>query len=406
MSPSAPPSLAEDSLSSPAQGGRLLVLILGMLTALGPLAVDMYLPALPEIARELGADVGTVQLTLSMFMVGMALGQGFYGPVADRWGRRGPLLAGLAVFSVAATGCACARSMKALLAWRLLMALGGSASMVIPRAVVRDRFEEKDSARVYSVLMLILGVSPILAPTLGGQLLGATGWRGIFWVLAGVGLANAAAVAWGMPESLPRSRRSAGGMGPVLRTYGQLLAERRFLGVVLAAGFTLGALFAYLSASSFVFIELHGLTPQQYALVFGFNAAGMIAVSQLNLWLIGRIALRRVLAAGFLVNLAAGVLLVGSVATGWGGLPVLIGLLFVSMSASGVIFPNISALAMAPFGKVAGSASALLGMFQFGIGAASGAVVGLAHDGTALPMALGLAGCAAAGWAVFRGMTR
>lgn len=394
------------SESSVVGGGRGLVLTLGVLTALAPLAIDMYLPALPVIARELGEDVGTVQLTLSVFMIGMAVGQAFYGPVADRWGRRGPLLAGLAVFVVAAAGCASAQSMRSLLAWRLVMALGGSASMVIPRAVVRDLFAEKDSARVYSVLMLILGVSPILAPTAGGQLLGLTGWRGIFWVLAGVGSACAVMVARGLRESLPTARRSVGGVGPVLQTYGRLLADRRFLGGVLAAGFTLGALFAYLSASSFVFIELHGLTPQRYALVFGFNAMGMIAASQLNLWLVARMTLRRVLEAAFLINAAAGMLLVTAVATGWGGLPVLIGLIFVSMSASGVIFPNISALAMAPFGAVAGSASALLGVFQFGVGATSGALVGMAHNGTAMPMALGLAGCAAAGWGVFRALAR
>jgi DHA1 family bicyclomycin/chloramphenicol resistance-like MFS transporter len=381
-------------------------LILGVLTALGPLAIDMYLPALPEIARELKVDVGTVQLTLSVFMIGTAVGQAFYGPIADRWGRRGPLLVGLTVFSLAAAGCAGAQSMSALLGWRLLMALGGAASMVIPRAVVRDRYAEQESAKVYSVLMLILGVSPILAPTLGGQMLGATGWRGIFWVLAGIGVACAIVIAWGLRESLPKERRSTGGLGPVFRTYGRLLSNRSFIGVILAAGFTLGALFAYLSASAFVFIELHGMTPQRYALVFGGNAAGMIAASQLNLWLVGRMSLRRVLSGAFAVNAVAGLALVGAAATGWGGLPALIGLLFVSMSASGLIFPNIAALAMAPHGAVAGSASALLGVAQFGVAAASGALVGLAHDGTALPMAAGLAVCAVAGWAVFRTLAR
>lgn len=398
-------------MSSPAAHSFLasrrgLVLILGVLTAIAPLAIDMYLPALPEIAKELGADAGAVQLTLSVFMVGMAVGQAFYGPVADRWGRRGPLLVGMTVFAVAAAGCACARSMEGLLAWRLVMALGGSASMVIPRAVVRDRFEESESARVYSVLMLILGVSPILAPTLGGQLIGWTGWRGIFWVLAAVGVASVGGVFWELRESLPRERRSVGGVGRVLRTYGELVANRRFLGVVLAAGFTLGALFAYLSASSFVFIELHGLTPQQYALVFGFNAAGMIAASQANLWLVGRWAPGRVLEGALVCNVAAGVALVAVVLTGWGGQAAVIGLLWASMSASGVIFPNISALAMGPHGAVAGSASALLGVFQFGIGAAAGALVGLAHDGTALPMAVGLAGCAAAAWVAHRAAGR
>lgn len=395
------------SSPSPVPGGagertRALVLILGVLTALGPLAIDMYLPALPDISRELHVDVGVVQLTLSVFMIGSAVGQGLYGPIADRWGRKLPLLAGLLVFSAASAGCALAHSMPALLGWRLVMALGGAASMVIPRAMVRDRFAEQESAKVYSVLMLILGVSPILAPTLGGQMLGFTGWRGIFWVLAGIGVACAAAVAWGLRESLPREKRSAGGLGPVLRTYGRLLADRPFLGAVLAAGCTLGALFAYLSASAFVFIELHQLTPQQYAMVFGFNAAGLIAASQLNLWLVGRLSLRRVLEAGFVVNVLAGLGLVAVVFTGWGGLPALIGLIFVSMSAAGLIFPNISALAMAPHGAVAGSASALLGVFQFGVAAAAGALVGVAHNGTAQPMAIGLALCAGAGWLVFR----
>lgn len=387
---------------SGAQQARGLVLILGMLTAIGPLAIDMYLPALPEIASELGADAGAVQLTLSVFMMGMAVGQAFYGPIADRFGRRAPLLAGLVVFSIAAFECAGAQSMRALLFWRLVMALGGSASMVIPRAVVRDRFATKDSARVYSALMLILGVSPILAPTLGGWMLGATGWRAIFWVLSGVGIASTIAVAWGLEESLPPDKRTAGGLGPVLRTYGELLRNRSFLGVVLAAGLTLGGLFAYLSASAFVFIQLHGLTPSQYALVFGLNAAGMIGASQLNLRLVGRFSLRGVLGTALFVNGLAGLALVLAAATGWGGLTGLIALLFLSMSATGVIFPNISALAMAPFGAVAGSASALLGVFQFGLAAAAGAGIGLAHNGTALPMAIGLAACAVAAWGVFR----
>ena len=397
---------ANESVPPDAERGRALILILGALTAIAPLAIDMYLPALPEIARNLGIEVGAVQLTLSVFMIGVAVGQAFYGPIADRWGRRGPLLVGMAVFSLAAVGCACAQSMKSLLLWRLVMALGGSASMVIPRAVVRDVFAEKDSARVYSVLMLILGVSPILAPTLGGWMLGVTGWRGIFWVLSAVGVACAAAVAWGLPESLPREKRVTGGIGLVLRNYAGLLTDRRFLGAVIAAGFTLGALFAYLTASSFVFIELYKLTPQQYALVFGFNAVGMIAASQINRWLIGKGTLWQVLSLAYLVNAVAGLLLVVVVAAGWGGLPALIALIFVSMTTAGIIFPNISALAMAPHGEVAGSASALLGVFQFGLGALSGALVGMFHNGTALPMAVGLACCAVAGWVVLRTMAR
>lgn len=405
-SPAAQASSSEISPPSPARAGRGLVLILGALTALGPLAIDMYLPALPEIGVELGVETGRVQLTLAVFMIGMAVGQALYGPIADRWGRRGPVLVGLAIFSVASVGCAYATSLPGLLLWRLLMALGGSASMVIPRAVVRDLYAAEDSARIYSLLMLILGVSPIFAPMLGGQMLTHTGWRGIFWVLAGIGAACAAAVAWGMPESLAREARQTGGVGLALRTYGRLLVDRTFLGTVIAAGCTLGALFSYISASAFVFEEVHHLTPGQYSLVFGFNALGLIGASQLNRWLIGRYALWPVLVASYTVNAVVGLLILLATMTGWGGLPVLIGLIFLSMAAAGVIFPNIAAVAMAPHGKVAGSASALLGVFQFGMGAASGALVAWAQNGTSIPMGAGLAACAVVGLVVLRTMAR
>jgi DHA1 family bicyclomycin/chloramphenicol resistance-like MFS transporter len=392
------------SAASPLKGGgRGLVLILGALTALGPLAIDMYLPALPDIGQEMG---GAAELTLSMFMIGMAAGQAFYGPIADRWGRRGPLLIGMAVFVAASIGCALAHSLHSLLLWRLVMALGGAASMVLPRAVVRDLYEEKDSVRVYSLLMLILGVSPILAPTLGGQMLGVTGWRGIFWVLAGIGLACTAAIWWGLPESLPRAQRSKGGVGLALRNYGELLRDIPFLGTVIAAGCTLGALFSYLTASPFVFVKLYHLTPSQYAMVFGFNALGLIGASQLNTWLVERFTMWQVLVVAFTVNALAGLLLLAATVTGWGGLPVLIGLIFVSMSCAGIIFPNIGALAMGPFARMAGSASALLGVFQFGFGATSGALVGLAQNGTAVPMGVGLATCAVLGLVVLRTMAK
>jgi MFS transporter, DHA1 family, multidrug resistance protein len=382
------------------------MIVLGALTALGPLAIDMYLPALPWIARELSVGLGTVQLTLSVFMIGCAVGQALYGPMADRWGRRGPLLVGMAIFVGATVGCAYATSLRELLVWRLIMALGGAASMVIPRAVVRDYFDERDSARVYSLLMLILGVSPILAPTLGGQLLEFTGWRGIFWVLAIIGIACAVAIAAWLPESLPKEARSRGGVGLALRTYARLMCDRRFLGAALASGFTLSAIFAYLSGSSFVFIELFKLTPQQYALVFGFNAMGLIAASQISRWLLGRYTPWQVLAGAFLINVIAGLALAVVGATGWGGLAGIIALLFVSLAAAGIILPNIAALAMAPFGKEAGSASALLGTVQFTLGGAAGALVGVFHNGTAAPMTAGVAGCAVAGWIVLRTMVR
>jgi DHA1 family bicyclomycin/chloramphenicol resistance-like MFS transporter len=350
--------------------------------------------------------VGKVQQTLSVFLLGIAVGQASLGPIVDRWGRRWPLLLGLAVFVVACVGCALARSMAALLAWRLIMALGASASRVVPRAVVRDYYNERDSARMYSLLMLILSVSPIFAPTVGGQLIGAAGWRGIFWVLAGLGVACTAAVAWGLPESEPVEGRPQGGLGLALRTYGELLCDHRFLGAALVMGFTVGAIFSYLTGSAFVLIELYHLTPQQYALAFGFNGAGLVFASQVNRWLVDRFPVERVLAAALLGDLLVGLALALVGATGWGGLPVLMLLLLLNISAAGLISPNIAAIGMKPFGKVAGSASALLGTIQFGVGAAAGALVGIFHNGTAVPMTAGVAICALASWVVWHTLGR
>lgn len=398
--PASSPSLSPAAPLLPP--GRGLVFILGVLTVIGPFAVDMYLPALPAIGRELGVEVGTVQLTLSVFLLGLAAGQAFIGPIVDRWGRRIPLLIGLVVFVVASVGCARAHSMTALLVWRLVMALGAAASMVVPRAVVRDFFNEQDSARMYSLLMLILGVSPIFAPSLGGQLIGWTGWRGIFWVLAGLGLAGAVAVVAALPETSRAAERKTGGLGLALRTYSGLLRDRRFLGPALVAGFMVGAVFCYLTGSAFVLIELHGLTPQQYALAFGFIGCGLVLASQVNRLLVGRFPIRTVVVAALTGLVVVGLALAIVGATGWGGLPVLMALLFLNLSAGCIISPNIAAIVMAPFGETAGSASALLGTIQFGVGAGAGALVGLFHNGTAIPMTAGIAACAVASYTVWR----
>jgi len=392
--------------SPPRKVGRGLIFILGALTVIGPFAIDMYLPALPEIGRELNVSEGRVQLTISVFLLGLAAGQACLGPMVDRWGRRVPLLAGLAVFVVAAVGCACADSMGGLLIWRLVMALGASSCTVVPRAVVRDLFNERDSAKMYSWLMLILGVSPIFAPSVGGQLIGLTGWRGIFWVLAGLGVACAASAAVALPGAPARRGGNGGGVGRALRNYWLLLRDRRFFGAVLVAGFMMGTIFTYLTGSAFVFIELHGLTPQQYALAFGFNGLGLIVASQTNRWLVGRYPVRRVMAAALVGSVTAGLLLLIASAAGWGGLPGLIVPLFLNLAAAGMIMPNIAAIAMAPFGEIAGSASALLGTIQFGMGAAAGTLVGFFHNGTAIPMTAGMALCALASLTAWRTLGR
>lgn len=399
-------AIPASSEASPSRQTGSLVFILGALTVIGPFAIDMYLPALPQIGAELGVDVGAVQLTLAVFLLGLAAGQAFLGPIVDRWGRRLPLLIGLAVFVVACVGCARAHSMAALLFWRLVMALGASASMVVPRAVVRDLFNERDSARMYSLLMLILGVSPIFAPSIGGLLMGGTGWRGIFWVLAALGVGCAAAVAWALPESSRPADHRAGGVMQALRTYGRLLADRRFLGPVLVAGFMVGTIFTYLTGSAFVLIELYGLTPQQYALAFGFNGIGLILASQVNRWLVNRYPVKRVLTGALVSGVVVGLALLVVGMTRWGGLTALMALLFLNLAGAGIISPNIAAVVMAPFGEVAGSASALLGTLQFGVGSLAGALVGLLHNGTAVPMTAGIAGCAIASLLAWRTLAR
>ena len=390
MSDAVPPSI----IPSSHQDSRRLIFLLGTLTVIGPLAIDMYLPALPRIGRDLHADSGAVQLTLSIFLLGLAVGQMFLGPVIDRWGRRRPLLWGLAAFVVAAVACARTQSMPGLIFWRLVMALGTSATMVVPRAVVRDRFNEHDSARMYSLLMLILGVSPIFAPSVGSLLVGWTGWRGIFWVLSILAVICMASVMATLPESAPASHAKRGGLAQALRTYGDLLADPRFLGPALVAGLVFGTIFTYLTGSSFVLIELHHLTPPQYAIAFGVNGVGLILASQLNRSLVNRYSTHQVLGATLWVEAIVGSALLVAGLTGWGGLPVMLALLFLNLSAAGIIAPNIAAMVMAPFGETAGSASALLGTIQFGLGSFAGGLVGLLHNGTAVPMTAGCALCA------------
>lgn len=378
-----------------------LTLVLGTLTAFGPLSIDMYLPGLPRIAREFGVTAAQTQLTLSIFFVGMAAGQALYGPVCDRVGRKAPLAAGCVVYVLASLGCAFAPSITFLIGLRLLQALGGCAGIVIARSIVRDLFAERESARVYSFLTLVMGLAPVLAPLAGGQLLAVAGWRSIFLSLAGFGLGCLALVLVALPETLPEARRSRGGLGNVLRRYAELLADRRFVGYALAAGLIYAGMFAYIAGSPFVIIELYGVAPQDYGWIFGANALGLIAASQLNRRLLLRYSGDTILKAALASVMVAGLLLVLVAASGVGGLAGLLVPLFVCVAGVGLVGPNATAAAMAPYGRMAGSASALLGTGQFIVGAASSASVGALDNGSAVPMAAVIAGCACAAVAVY-----
>ncbi len=370
-----------------------LALILGILSAFGPLSIDMYLPGLPAIARDFGVETAVAQQTLSAFFVGLAVGQLIYGPISDRLGRRRPLLFGCALYALACLGCALSASLNGLILLRFAMALGACAGMVITRSVVRDLFDQRESARMYSMLVLVMGLAPILAPLVGGQLLLYFGWRVIFLALSAFGLLCIVLVYFGLPESLPAERRTRQGLGAVLRGYGALLGDGRYMGYTIAGGLASAAMFAYISGSPFVFIELNGVPPERYGLLFGINAIGLIAASQLNRWLLERYSGGQILVAALGVTAATGLLLAGAAATGLGGFGGMLVLLFFCIASTGLVGPNATAGAMAPYARQAGSASAMLGAIQFGFGAAAGALVGLLFNGTALPMAATIALC-------------
>jgi MFS transporter, DHA1 family, multidrug resistance protein len=370
--------------------------ILGLLAAFGPLSIDMYLPAFPEIGESLGGGMQGVQLTLAAYFIGMALGQLLHGPLSDRLGRRRPLFAGLVVYILASAACALATSMDALIALRLLQALAGCAGMVISRAVVRDVSDKLDPVRLMGRLMLVMGVAPILAPLLGGYVAAWFGWRSIFWFLALVGLTALLLCIFLLPETLPEERRRRVSFLEVLRGYAGLLGNGHFMGVALASGFAISGMFAYIAGSPFVFITLNGVAPAHYGWLFGGAAAGFVAVSQVSARLATRFGREQLFNMTIGAVAASGLALVALTALG-GPFAAQYAMIFLYVSLLGIALPVGTVISITPFPHMAGTASALLGTLQFGMGAVAGAVLSVLHDGTSLPMSLtiGLAGAAA-----------
>ncbi|MGW7354035.1 multidrug effflux MFS transporter [Streptomyces sp. NPDC054784] len=387
---SAVPSSAPQ-LSGPQRAGLLVTLILGSLTALPALSMDMYLPALPDVGDALHTRAATVQLTLTACLLGLAVGQLVVGPMSDRFGRRRPLLIGTAGYVLASAACAVAPTIGTLTLFRLVQGLTGAAGIVIARAVVRDLYDGLAMARFFSTLMLISGVAPILAPVLGGQVLRFTDWRGVFLVLTVIGVLMVVVVHRWLPETLPERDRHSGGVREALRTMRGLFADRVFTGYLLSGALTFAGLFAYVAASPFVMQEIYGASPQTYSLLFMANSVGLVAVGQINgKLLVGRVPLDRVIAFGLAVVLAAAVALL-ALTTGVFGdaglLPVATGL-FVLMSGMALILPNANSQALMRTPRAAGSASALLGTSQFLVGAIASPLVGIAGEHTAVPMAV------------------
>ncbi|MCY1266101.1 Bcr/CflA family drug resistance efflux transporter [Pseudomonas jessenii] len=368
------------------------ILILGALSAFGPLAIDFYLPAFPAMALAFGTDENHVQMTLAAYFLGLSIGQLAYGPVADRFGRRIPLLIGVGLFTAASVACAYAPNLEWLIGARFIQALGGCAGMVISRAVVSDKCDAVGSAKVFSQLMLVMGLAPILAPLLGGLLVNTTGWQSIFLALTGFSALAGLAVATGLPESLPAHilRQPLSG---ALRQYGRLLADPIFLGHALTGGIAIAGMFAYIAGSPFIFIKLYGVAAEHFGWLFGINAAGFILVAQVNARLLAKRGPIFLLARAVWVYLAAGLTLlaVSSLHTAqlW---PLLIPL-FICIASLGCISPNAAACAMSGQGARAGSASALLGCLQFSVAAGASALVGVLHDGSAVPMAMVISLC-------------
>ena len=377
-------------------GQARLAALLGLLAAFGPLSIDMYLPALSEIGQDLGGGMEGAQLTLAAYFLGMAAGQLLHGPLSDRLGRRRPLFVGLVVYIVASALCALATSMDALIALRLLQALAGCAGMVISRAVVRDVADQMDPVRLMGRLMLVMGVAPILAPLIGGYVAAWFGWRAIFWFLALIGLAALLLCMAFLEESLPEERRRRVPLLAVLRSYASLLANARFMGVALASGCAICGMFAYIVGSPFVFIELNGVAPEHYGWLFGAAALGFVAVSQLSAGLANRFGREVVFTLTIGALAACGISLI---LLTWLAAPFFAGyaMIFLYVSLLGLALPLGTIIAITPFGHMAGTASALLGTLQFGMGAVSGGLISALHDGSAMPMAvtIGIAGSAA-----------
>lgn len=372
-----------------------LVLILGALSTFGPLSLDMYLPGLPALARDLAASATQAQLTLTGCLVGLALGQLVVGSISDSTGRRPPLLIGLAAYSLTSLVCAMVPSAPALIAVRFVQGVAGGAGIVIARAIARDHYSGIPLARFFSVLMLVNGSAPVLAPIIGGLLLALGNWRASFFLLALIGAVLLVVAAAGLPESLPPDRRREGGLAETLVTFRDLLADRRFRGYALACGLAFGGMFTYIAGSPFVLEGIYGLSAQGFSLVFASNAIGIVTAGQVSTRLVVRLGPARLLAGGLVMGFVGGLGLLTAVLAG-AGLPAIVAALFVVVSSVGLVFPNATALALADHSRVAGSASALLGLTQFVIGAAVAPLAGVAGALTALPMALVICTCGAA----------
>lgn len=378
-----------------------LILILGLLTAVGPFSIDMYLPAFPAIAQSLHTTVAQVMLSLSSFFVGISVGQMVYGPLLERYGRKKPLYAGLCIYLVASIGCALATSVNALILFRLLQALGGCVGLVASRAIVRDLFEVHENAKVFSLLMLVVAVSPIIAPTVGGYVTAVLGWRWVFGILIVINVFILLGVYFLLPESKPPDPTFSLRAGAITKNFVEILKHPQFYTYALTGAISYAGLCAYISGSPHVFMEIFQVNEKQYGWIFAIIAIGIISASQINSRLVGRYSSEQIIRTASLCQSGIGLVLAALTFAGWAELYTTIFLIFLFLGCQGMLFPNASALSLAPFGHQAGSASALMGALQMSVGACASAVVSLLQNHSALPMTGAMAICATAAFVVF-----
>lgn len=378
-----------------------LILILGLLTAIGPFSIDMYLPAFPDIAKSLNTSVAQVMLSLSSFFIGISAGQLIYGPLLERFGRKKPMYVGLFIYLLASIVSAMATSVHSLIIFRGLQALGGCAGMVAARAVVRDLFEVKENARIFSMLMLVVAVSPIVAPTAGGYVTSLFGWRYVFAVLIAIDLFIIAGVYFLLPESKKPDPDFSLKTGAIFKNYAGIMKHPQFYTYALTGAIAYAGLYAYISGSPYLFMEIFRVNEKQYGWIFSTIAMGVISSSQVNNMALKKYSSEQIIKVATFCQSIIGIILAALALLGLSELYTTILLIFLFLCGQGFIFPNASALSLAPFPHSAGSASALMGAIQMSIGAAASALVSLLQNNTSFPMAGVMACCAIGAFSLF-----
>jgi DHA1 family bicyclomycin/chloramphenicol resistance-like MFS transporter len=379
--------ILNSSLSRSKKQNFFLILLLGALCTVSPFSIDMYLPAFPEIARDLHTSLSRVSFSVSIYFIGLAFGQIFYGPFLDRFGRKPPLYWGLGLYVFASLGCLESKTIQSLLFFRLWQALGGCAASVGCTAMVRDFFPVKEGARVFSILMLILGVSPLLAPTFGSFIVTAWGWQSVFASLAGIVTLFTAAIFFFLPEGHPPDPTISLKIKPIYDTFKIILREPQFFVYTLAGSFSFAGLFVYVAGSPAIFMDTFQVSAKMYGAIFAFLSIGMIGGGQVNLFLTRRHENEKIFKLALIGQVIASVLFFIGTVQGWYGLEATIGFIFFILLGAGLTYPNAAAIALAPFSKNAGSASALLGFLQMGLGALLSSAVGLLDYRGSLPTA-------------------